>query len=73
MLRRSQRLRIQSPLIKEDALFLNVGNLIKKPRVLIRDPYMDPKILGVIGPGFLNQVPTVLRQHLRLGRVRCGA
>ena len=24
-------------------------------------PYMNPTILGVIGPGFLNQVPTLCR------------
>ena len=25
---------------------------------------MNPNILGVIGPGFLNQVPTVLRNRI---------
>ena len=39
----------------------NVWNLIKKPWLLIRVPYMNPNILGVIGPGFLNQVPTLMR------------
>ena len=34
-------------------------NLIKKPWAFIRVPYMNPTILGVIGPGFLNQVPTL--------------
>ena len=32
---------------------------MKRPWVLIRVPYMNPNILGVIGPGLLNQVPTV--------------
>ena len=32
-------------------------NLIKKPWVLIRALNMDPR---VIGPGFLNQVPTLV-------------
>ena len=38
---------------------------MKKPWVLIRVLHMDPNILGVIGPGFLNQVPTLLprRSH----------
>ena len=35
-------------------------NLIKKPWAFIWVPYMNPTILGVIGPGFLNQVPTLL-------------
>ena len=34
-------------------------NMIKKPWVLIRVPHMNPNILGVIGPWFLNQVPTL--------------
>ena len=34
-------------------------NLIKKPWALIRVPYMNPTILGGIGPGFLNQAPTL--------------
>ena len=34
-------------------------NLIKKPWAFIRAPYMNPTILGVIGPGFLHQVPTL--------------
>ena len=34
-------------------------NLIKKPWVFVRVPYMSPTIWGVIGPGFLNQVPTL--------------
>ena len=34
-------------------------NLIKKPWVLVRVPYMNPTILGVIGAGFLNQVRTL--------------
>ena len=34
-------------------------NLIKKPWAFIRVPCMNPTILGVIGPGFLNQVPTL--------------
>ena len=39
-------------------------NLIKKLWVLIRVPYMNPNILGVvIGPGFLNQVPTLHVTH----------
>ena len=32
--------------------FIYCRNLIKKPWALVRVPYM------VIGPGFLNQVPT---------------
>ena len=32
---------------------------MEKPWVLIRVLHMDPNILGVIGPGFLNQVPTL--------------
>ena len=32
---------------------------MKKPWALIRAPYMNPTILGVIGPGFLHQVPTL--------------
>ena len=36
-----------------------VRNLIKKPWAFIRVLNMDPTILGVIGPGFLNQVPTL--------------
>ena len=32
--------------------------MIKKPWAFIRVPYMNPTILGVIGPGFLNQVLT---------------
>ena len=28
---------------------------------------MNPTILGVIGPGFLNQVPTLLRYSIVLG------
>ena len=35
-------------------------NLIKKPWAFSRVPYMNPTNLGVIGPGFLNQVPTVV-------------
>ena len=35
-------------------------NLIKKPWAFIRVPYMHPTILVVLGPGFLNQVPTLL-------------
>ena len=27
-------------------------------------PYMKPTLLGVIGPGFLNQVPTLTYQNL---------
>ena len=38
-------------------------NLIQKLWVLIRVPYMNPNILGVIGPGFLNQVPTLHVTH----------
>ena len=34
-------------------------NLIQKPWVFIRVPYMNPTIWGVMGPGFLNQVPTL--------------
>ena len=34
-------------------------NLLKKPCFFIRVPYMNPTILGVLGPGFLNQVPTL--------------
>ena len=30
-----------------------------KPWALTRVPYMKPLILGVIGPGFLNHVPTL--------------
>ena len=43
----------------------NCRNLIKKPWVLIRFPYMNPNALGVIGPGFLNQVPTLQDFGLR--------
>ena len=32
---------------------------MKKPWALIRVLYMSPKYIGVIGPGFLNQVPTL--------------
>ena len=32
---------------------------MKKPWAFIRVPYMNPTIMGVIGPGFLNQVPTL--------------
>ena len=32
-----------------------------KPWAFIRVPCMNPTILGVIGPGFLNQVPTLVR------------
>ena len=32
---------------------------IKKAWVFIRVPYMSPNILGVIGPGFLNQVASL--------------
>ena len=41
-------------------LKLQVGftDLIKKPWAFTRVPYMNPTILGVIGPGFLNQPPT---------------
>ena len=39
-------------------------NLIKKPWVLIGVPYMNPNILGVIRPGFLNQVPTLALSEL---------
>ena len=28
-------------------------------------PYMNPTILGVIGPGFLNQVPTLVKPMQR--------
>ena len=31
---------------------------MKKPWAFIRVPYMNPTVFGVIGPGFLNQVPT---------------
>ena len=31
---------------------------MKKPWAFIRVCYMNPTIFGVIGPGFLNQVPT---------------
>ena len=34
-------------------------SLIKKPWAFIRAPHVNPTILGVIGPGFLNQVPTL--------------
>ena len=34
-------------------------NLIKKSWAFIRVSSMNPTILGVIGPGFLNQVPTL--------------
>ena len=34
-------------------------NLIKQPWAFIGVPYMNPTILGVIDPGFLNQVPTL--------------
>ena len=33
--------------------------MIQKPWAFIRVPYMNPTIFGVIGPGFLNQVPTL--------------
>ena len=32
---------------------------MKKPWAFIRFPYMSPTILEVIGPRFLNQVPTL--------------
>ena len=37
------------------------GNLIKKPWVFFRAPNINPKFLGVVGPGFLNlnDVPTL--------------
>ena len=39
-------------------------NLIKKPWAFIRVPYYESYYFGVIGPGFLNQVPTlVLASH----------
>ena len=34
-------------------------SLIKKPWAFIAVPHMDPTILWVTGPGFLNQVPTL--------------
>ena len=34
-------------------------DLIKKPWAFIRVPYMNPTIWVVVGPGFLNQVPTL--------------
>ena len=40
---------------------------MKKPWVFIRVPYMDPNILGFIGPGFLNQVPTLGKRIMGLG------
>ena len=43
-------------------LRFNLGpsrNLIKKPWAFIRLPCMSPNILRVIGPGFLNRVPTL--------------
>ena len=36
--------------------------LIKKPWAFIRVPYMNPTILGVLGPRFLNQAPTLLQE-----------
>ena len=30
-----------------------------QPWAFMRVPYMNPTILGVVGPGFLNQVPTL--------------
>ena len=36
--------------------FRQCSNLIKKPWAFMRVPYMNPIILGGIGPGFLNQV-----------------
>ena len=41
--------------------FAQCRNLIKKPWAFIGVPEMNPTILGVIGPGFLNQVATLLR------------
>ena len=35
--------------------------LIKIPWVFIRVLNMNPDMLGVLGPGFLNQVPTFLQ------------
>ena len=32
---------------------------MKKPWAFIGVPYMNPTILGVVGPGFLNRVPTL--------------
>ena len=54
-------------------------NLIKKPWAFIGVPYMNPTgpiapkivtILGAIGPGFLNQIPT-LRPEYRSFRLVC--
>ena len=33
---------------------------MKKPWAFTRVPYMNPTILGGIGPGFLNQVLTLV-------------
>ena len=35
------------------------SNLSKKPWAFSRVPHMNPTILGVLGPGFLNQAPTL--------------
>ena len=47
------------PLVGESDERSFIRNLIEKPWAFIRAPYMNPNILGVIGPGFLNQVPTL--------------
>ena len=41
--------------------------MIKKPWAFIRVPYMNPNYyFGVIGPGFLNQVPALARKSTQV-------
>ena len=37
---------------------------MKKPWVFIRALHLNPKTNGVLGPGFLNQVPTLEGPHV---------
>ena len=37
---------------------------MKKPWAFIRVPCMNPIFFGVIGPGFLNQVPALVKDFL---------
>ena len=55
-------------------VWVQCRNLIKKPWACIRVPYMNPTIFGVMGPGFLNQVPTLVLTvvpHLQVRVVSC--
>ena len=38
---------------------LQCGSLIKKAWAFIRVPYVNPTVLGLTGPGLLNQVPAL--------------